>query len=377
MHILIAPDSFKGSLTAPEAAEAIRSGILRVEKNIEMDLFPIADGGEGTAEMIAGCMNGELIHATVSGPFESGVSAHWALLPDHTAVIEVAQAIGLTLQPLKEHNALYASSYGVGELIRHALDAGCRNFYITAGGSATNDGGMGMAAALGVEFRDNNNQILRGCGCNLDKIQSIDISALDPRIHESIFRVFCDVRNTLCGPDGASYIYGPQKGATAEDVIRLDEGLRHYAQLLSSKLNIDILNIPGGGAAGGLAGGLIAFCNAKLCPGAAGILEMCQAKERISCSDLVITGEGCLDVGTSFGKACQAVSELAAEYGIPVLVLSGSLKAHPDWSVFSAQESCVNSIMSLTEAIENASQLLSDASERAIRLILIGKSLTS
>ncbi|MDP3486593.1 MAG: glycerate kinase, partial [Bacillota bacterium] len=266
MRVVVAPDSFKGSLTAEEVALYIEKGIHRACAKIEVVKVPMADGGEGTVRALVAATGGTLRQALVTGPWDEMVSAEWGLLGDgsSTAVIEMAAASGLTLVPLHKRNPYYTTTFGTGQLILAALDAGCRRMIIGIGGSATNDGGVGMAQALGIKFYDGAGNTVEAGGLYLSTIADIDVSGIDKRVHETEFVIACDVDNPLFGENGAAVVYGPQKGATAEMVSVLDLGLRSYSQALNHCLKIDVAEVPGAGAAGGLGAGLLVFLGAKL-----------------------------------------------------------------------------------------------------------------
>ncbi|MGB9781165.1 glycerate kinase [Caldanaerobacter sp.] len=372
MKILLAPDSFKGSLSSKEVCHAMENGIKRVI-DAEIISIPIADGGEGTVEALVYAVGGEIIRSDVTGPLGEKVEAFYGILKDGTAVIEMAACAGLYLIPEEKRNPLKTTTYGVGELIKLALDRGCRKFIIGIGGSATNDGGVGMAQALGVKFLDKDGNEIGFGGGELYKIEKIDISSIDKRIYESEFIVASDVDNPLCGEKGASYVYGPQKGATPEMIKILDENLKHLAYVTKKVIDKDYSEVPGAGAAGGLGFGLMAFLGAKLKRGIEIIIETTRLEEKIKEVDLVITGEGNTDFQTAFGKAPAGIAKLAKKYGKPVIILSGGLgkdyKSLYDIGV-TALFSITNKPMSLEEAMESAYQLISDRMEDIIRVFL-------
>ncbi|MCF6093130.1 glycerate kinase [Microaerobacter geothermalis] len=326
MKIVLAPDSFKGSLTAKQAAEAMKRGILKIFPEANVKMIPLADGGEGTVEAIVASVGGRLIKKEATGPLGKPVSAFFGLIDNgKTAVIEMASASGLTLVPPDKRNPLLATSYGTGELIKAAMDEGVERIIIGIGGSATNDGGVGMAAALGYQFLDIEGNHLPLGAASLPKLHRIDPTNRDPRIQHVEFTVACDVKNTLCGEKGASAVFGPQKGATTDMIIQLDQELEHLGRMIKRDLNVDVFSIAGGGAAGGMGAGLIAFCNARLQPGIDFILDICRFDEQIEDADLIITGEGQTDEQSVMGKAPVGVSLRAKKYQIPVICLSGSL----------------------------------------------------
>jgi len=373
LKILLAPDSFKGSLSSKEVCHAMENGIKRVI-DAEIISIPIADGGEGTVEALVYAVGGEIIRSDVTGPLGEKVEAFYGILKDGTAVIEMAACAGLYLIPEEKRNPLKTTTYGVGELIKLALDKGCRKFIIGIGGSATNDGGVGMAQALGVKFLDKYGNEIGFGGGELHKIEKIDISSIDKRIYESEFIVASDVDNPLCGEKGASYVYGPQKGATPEMIKILDENLKHLAYETKKVIGKDYSEVPGAGAAGGLGFGLMAFLNAKLKRGIEIIIETARLEEKIKEVDLVITGEGNTDFQTAFGKAPAGIAKLAKKYNKPVIILSGGLgkdyKSLYDIGV-TALFSITNRPMSLEEAMKNAYQLISDRMEDIIRVFAI------
>jgi glycerate kinase len=376
MRILIAPQSLKGSLTAAEAGSSIAQGVQSVYPNAEIEIVPIADGGEGTVQALVDASHGKMIQQTVTGPLGKPVQAFFGLMGDgSTAAIEMASCAGLPLVPLDQRDPRITTTYGVGELILAALDYGSRHFIIGIGGSATNDGGAGMAQALGATLLNRQGtEIARG-GAALATLAHISTSTMDPRLQECTLEVACDVTNPLCGPTGASAVYGPQKGATPEMVEELDSALDHYAQIIEQDLGMSVREIPGAGAAGGLGAGLIAFLQATLRPGAQIVFEAIHLGERIRTADLVITAEGQIDEQTAYGKSVGSVAEIAKSYGLPVLALAGSLGDNYR-VVYELGVDAVTALpsgpMSLAYAMENAAQLISDAAERACRLIQVG-----
>jgi len=367
MKVVIAPDSFKGSLSAHEVAIAIQKGIKKVDSEIETILVPMADGGEGTVQSLIDATGGRLIELTVHDPLFRKINSFYGIMGDGvTAVIEMAAASGLALLAGGERNLLKTTTYGTGELIKDALNRGCRHFILGLGGSATNDGGCGMAQALGVRLLDvNGNEIGMGIGgAGLSKIGSIDISDIDKRIKIANFIAACDVDNPLCGVKGASAVYGPQKGATKDDIITLDNGLAHFAQIVNQRLGLDILNIPGAGAAGGLGAGAIVFLNAGLDHGVDIVAKATNLGEKMNNASLVITGEGYLDFQTAYGKTPFGVAQLANQKNIPVIAIAGGLGENYQslyHKGFNGLFSILDKPMTLDEAIENASALVEAA----------------
>jgi glycerate kinase len=376
MRILIAPQSLKGSLTAAEAGSAIAQGVRAIYPKAEIEVVPIADGGEGTVQALVDTSNGKIIQKIVTGPLGEPVLAFFGLMGDgSTAVIEMAACAGLPLVPLEKRDPRITTTYGVGELILAALDYGSQHFIIGIGGSATNDGGAGMAQALGTTLLNvQGTEITRG-GAALATLTHISTSSMDTRLQKCTVEVACDVTNPLCGPTGASAVYGPQKGATPDMVEELDMALAHYAHIIEQDLGMSIRDIPGAGAAGGLGAGLIAFLHAKLRPGAQIVFEAVDLEERIRSADLVITAEGQIDAQTAYGKSVGAVAEIAKRYDLPVLAFAGSLGENYQ-VVYQLGVDAIAvlpaSPMTLTFAMENAARLISDAAERACRLIQVG-----
>lgn len=326
MKFVLAPDSFKESMTALEVATSMEEGLRKVFPDSEIVKVPVADGGEGTVQSLVDATQGRVVPLSVVGPLNVKVNAEFGILGDgETAVIEMASASGIGYTNAKNRNPLLATSYGTGELIKKALDLGVKKIIIGLGGSATNDGGQGMAAALGVRFLDKAQQPIELGGGNLQQIESIDISAIDSRIRDVEFLVACDVTNPLTGPDGASAVFGPQKGATPAMVKELDQNLQHYAAKIKHYLNVDIDKVAGAGAAGGLGAGLIAFTNARLDKGVDIVIDYTHLKEKIAGADFVFTGEGGIDFQTKFGKTPYGVAQAvkAIDPTVPVIALAG------------------------------------------------------
>lgn len=342
MKVLVAPDKFKGSLTALEAAQAIERGIRRAVPNARVILCPLADGGEGTVEAMTNVPGGQTVTVTVTGPLGGTVRSKFGILglsifspvslvrageAQLTGVIEMALASGIALVPLDKRNPMITTTYGTGELIRAALNEGCRKIVIGIGGSATTDGGMGMAQALGVTFRDGTGvELGLGSGQYLSDIAEIDVSGMDKGLKNLKVIIASDVKNPLCGPDGAAAVYGPQKGATPEMVKMLDAGLEHYAKVIKKKLGIEVNNVPGAGAAGGLGAGLMAFLGAEMKSGVDVIMDTVNFDYKLTQVDLVVTGEGQIDKQTLFGKTVAGVAERAKAKGVPVIAIAGSVK---------------------------------------------------
>ncbi|MFD1848880.1 glycerate kinase [Oceanobacillus bengalensis] len=326
MKVIIAIDSFKGSISSIEGSNAIALGVRDVYKNADIITLPLADGGEGTVEALIHATNGKWIEKEVTGPLHKKVSAGYGISGDgKTAMIEVAAACGLPLIPKENLNPLRATTYGVGELIIDAIEKGCRHFIIGLGGSATNDAGVGMLQALGFHFLDSEGKEVEFGGRALHNIVEINLEDVHPLVKDCTFDVACDVTNPLYGENGAAYIYGPQKGATDDMVKALDEGLRHFANKVFEKLNLDIHSSPGAGAAGGLGAAFKGFLNGELQSGVELVLDVIQMEEKLEDVDFVITGEGMLDGQTSMGKAPMGVAQLAEKHQIPVVALAGGV----------------------------------------------------
>ena len=326
MKIIIAPDSFKESVSAIRCAQAIKAGFVSIFPQAECVCLPIADGGEGTVEAMVEATDGKMVMLPVMGPMGDFVGAFYGLSGDgQTAFIEMAAASGLMLVPAGERNPLRATSYGTGELIRHALDAGVRHIILGIGGSATVDGGMGMAQALGARFLDERGESVGLGGGALQRLVKIDLSDLDPRLHDCRIEVACDVDNPLLGERGAAAVFGPQKGACIEMVAVLERGLQNYARVMLAATGQDVAAMVGGGAAGGMGAGARVFLNATLKSGIDIVLEAVHLEEALRDADLVITGEGRMDSQTVGGKAPIGVARIAKKYDIPVIGIAGVL----------------------------------------------------
>jgi len=326
MKIVIAPDSFKDSLSAQGVADAIALGLAEVWPDAHLVKCPMADGGEGTVESVLAACNGELRRTEVRGPLGAPVNAAWGWLPhSHTAIIEMAEASGLQLVPLGQRDACISSTFGTGELIRAALDAGAQRLILAIGGSATNDGGAGALQALGVKLLDAQGRPLPPGGLALGQLASIDLDDLDPRLSAVRFDIAADVNNPLCGAQGASAIFGAQKGASPEQVEQLDRALGHFADHCSKVLDKDVRDEPGSGAAGGLGFAAKAFLGAQFKAGVDVVAQLVGLSEVVAGADLVITGEGRFDAQTLRGKTPFGVARIASEHGVPVIVIAGTL----------------------------------------------------
>lgn len=381
MKILVAPQAFKGSLDALGVADAIADGLRSIWPGHDYDILPVADGGEGTVEALVTATNGRYMQTRAEDPLGRAIDARWGILGDGiTAVIEMAAASGLPLLRRNERNPMVTSTFGTGQLIRAALDAGAGRIIVGIGGSATNDAGAGMAHALGVRFLDNQGHYLPPGGRALQKLAQIDVAGLDPRLQHVDIIVASDVTNPLCGTHGASRVYGPQKGASPRDVEVLDHSLLRFAEIIEHQLGQNVRGIPGSGAAGGLGAGLMAFTDAKMHRGVEIIFEAMQFERHLESASMVFTGEGRIDAQDAFGKAPIVVAQRAAARGIPVVVIAGSIgSGYQD--VFqegvSAIVSIVNRPMNIERAVAQTAQLVSEASAQTARLIGIGQELAT
>jgi glycerate 2-kinase len=380
MRVIVAPDSYKGSLSALAAAEAMERGIRKVFPDAEVVKVPIADGGEGTVEALLVATGGERREKVVRGPLGEPVLAHFGILGDKaTAVIEMAAASGLPLLPKEKRNPRLATTYGTGELVREALDLGLTKLVVGIGGSATNDGGAGLARALGVRFLDRAGRDLPEGGAALARLERTDLEGLDERLAKAEILVACDVDNPLVGPRGASAVYGPQKGATPEMVGELDRALAHYAEVATAATHREVALVPGAGAAGGLGAGFLFFTPAKLKPGVEIVLEATKFDRLLENADLVVTGEGRTDFQTAMGKAPVGVAERAKRYQVPVLCLSGGLGDGADDVLekgVDALASVVPEPMSLEACMARGAPLVEAGAARACRLVKLGRALS-
>ena len=365
MKVVVAIDSFKGSLTSIEAGMAAKEGILKAHPDANVVVKPLADGGEGTTDALIAGLGGERIDLTVTGPLGTPVNAHYGYLAEkNTAILEMAAAAGIILVRESEKNPLTATTYGVGEMIADAMERGIRNFIIGIGGSATNDGGIGMLKALGYQF----------FGQALDRVSSIIIEKANPILKECSFHIACDVTNPLCGKNGATYIYGPQKGVTPEIAEELDQAMNHYASVTSKFLHNDYASAEGAGAAGGLGFAFLSYLNATLTPGIDLILNAVELEKELEDTDITVTGEGRLDHQTAMGKAPVGVTRLAKKYGSKVVAFAGSVT--PEATACNAAGidaffPIVRGITTLDEAMDpkNAKSNMTAAVEQVFRLL--------
>lgn len=377
MKIIISPDSFKGSVSAIDVAKNIEEAILSVDASAQTVIMPVADGGEGTIEAIGSCVPAEIHEVTVCGPMGEEAVAVFATINDgKTAIIEMAQASGLPMVPASERNPLVATTYGTGELMKAALDAGCKKMIIGIGGSATNDGGAGALAALGASFKDADGEELMLGGAALAALAEVDLTNFDNRIYDTEIVVACDVTNPLTGKTGASYIYGPQKGATPEMVEVLDAALGNFAKVSKTLLGEDFSVCPGAGAAGGLGFALLAFCKAQFAAGIDIVLDVCGFEKELEDTDLVITGEGRIDGQSVCGKVLYGIGMRAKEKGVPVIAIGGGVKEDSEALLdcgISAMFSIANGPMTLDYAMENGPALIRQVAKNIMRVYVCRK----
>ena len=375
MKMVLAPDSFKGSLTSGQVIERIRAAAVKHFPDCEIVSFPIADGGEGTVDALLRAAGGQARYQEVQGPLGESVKAKYGIIKEDTAVIEMASACGLPLVPPEKRDICRASSYGTGELIRKVLKDGYREIIIAVGGSVTNDGGIGALAALGMEFLDEKGNVLEPVGGNLARIADYRTEGICPELADTHITVMCDVENPLLGKCGATYMYGPQKGGTKETLDYLERGMKNYADVILQKTGVSYHNMKGAGAAGGITVSLMAFAGARLKSGISVVLELGQFERRVEDADLVVTGEGHLDAQSLYGKVVYGVGMACKRYRIPAIALVGGVseEAKPiyDCGIASVMP-IVNGVMDMGYAIENAEKLLEDAADRMFRFIKAG-----
>lgn len=361
---LCAPDSFKESLTAMEAARAMAQGIENADHDAEVRCLPMADGGEGTARALVDATGGSMRAVPVHDPLGRPVEGHFGLLADGTtAVVETAEASGLALLEAKERNPLIASSYGTGELMLAAVRSGAKRIIVGLGGSATNDAGAGLLQALGVRLLDKNGNDLAHGGAPLANLTTIDISTMDPALKNVAITAACDVTNPLTGPTGASAVFGPQKGASKDDVATLDAALAHFAQVIDSQLGVAVNDVPGAGAAGGIGAALKGFLNAEFRPGIAIVIEQSGLDAAAQWADVVFTGEGSIDFQTKFGKTPAGVAETAKRHGKPVIAVAG----HIGTGIDELHEVGIDAVFGIAPGAASLSELLADAAANVTR----------
>ncbi len=375
--ILIASDSFKGAASALEVCNAIESGIKQVCPKVETIKIPMADGGEGTVDSLIAATKGSLITKVVTNPLGGKVKAKFGILGDNkTAVIEMAEASGLPLVPVEKRNPLKTTTRGTGELIKSALEKGTKRFIIGIGGSATVDGGAGMAQALGAKLVDKRGKEIGFGGGSLSKLFKIDISSMDKRIKACDFEVACDVNNPLCGTKGAAYVYGPQKGVAKIQIPVLDRALSHFAYVIRRDIGVEVENLPGAGAAGGLGAGLVAFLGARLKSGIELVIEASGIEKHIQNADLVITGEGKIDGQTIFGKTPIGVAKLAKKYGKPVIAVCGMVDEGYEEVYKNGIDAIItefNSPLTTQDQIGQCKKLIQQVTANAMRLAVVTK----
>ncbi len=377
MRIVLAPNAFKGCLTASEAVAAMASGVTRVVPDAEVIQVPVADGGDGLVDVAVEALRGESRTVPVTGPRGDPVEAAFCHVPGlNLAAVEMALASGLALLSQDRRDPLKTTTFGTGEVIAAALDLGVRRIAVGIGGSATNDGGIGMASALGVRFLDESGEAVEPVGGSLGHIQHIDMTGLDTRINDVEFDAVCDVDNPLCGPKGAAAVYGPQKGAGPEQVKMLDAGLANLADVIQSDLGIDIRELPGAGAAGGLGAGLKAFLGAELRRGVDVVLDLVELEAKLEGADLAVTGEGQIDFQSVFGKAPAGVGATAKRKNVPCVAIAGSIGEDlgdlHDTGI-DAVFALANAPMTLEASMENAHVLMANATEQAVRLFVAAR----
>jgi glycerate kinase len=378
MRVVLAPDKFKGSLSAPEAARAMARGVAAVAPQAELDLAPMADGGEGTVDALVAATGGTFREAEVSGPLGAQIRARFGMLGDGcTAVIEMAAASGLVLIPTGQRDPWRASTRGTGMLLLAAIEAGASRVIIGIGGSATNDGGAGLGQALGYRLTDATGHDLEPGGGALARLHRIDNEGRDARLGDTVISVACDVANVLCGPQGASAVYGAQKGAKPAMIAELDQNLEHFARVVARDLGHFIRDLPGAGAAGGLGGGLVAFAGGRLEPGVGLVMDAINLARRLRGADLCLTGEGAIDASSAFGKTAVGVARLARSLGCPTLALAGTICTGAEAVLaegIDAYFSLCPGPITLDDAIARTALLLEEVTSQAVRAFLAGAS---
>ena len=375
MKLLFASDSFKGTLSSDQTIELLTKAAQEVFGSCETSGVPVADGGEGTTDAVVRARNGEIITVPVHGPLMEMEQGFYGRLSDTEAILEMAAASGLPMVPEEKRNPLNTTTYGTGELLKAALDAGYTEIAIAIGGSATNDGGMGFASALGIRFLDQDGNVLEGRGEDLEKVAHIDMSGLDPAVQKAHFTVMCDVTNPLCGPDGATYTFGKQKGGTPEILDRLEKGMQNYRDVIIREFGVNPDEIQGSGAAGGLGTALKVFLHAEMKSGIETVLDLIDFDARLEGVDLVVTGEGRTDWQSCFGKVMQGVGDRSAKHQVPVAALCGGLG--PDYEKIYAHGissimTTVDGPMPLKDALDNATELYYKGAIRMFRFIQTG-----
>lgn len=378
MKFLFASDSFKGTLSSEEISELLATSARKHFPDCTYIGIPIADGGEGTVDAVIKVTKGSYKKVAVKGPLFEDTEASYGVIDGNSAIIEMAAASGLPMVPTDKRNPLYTTTYGTGQLIKDALDSGYRNISVAIGGSATNDGGMGAMAALGVRFLDKEGKELSGVGADLQKVWDIDVSQIHPAVKDTVFTVMCDVNNPLTGPKGATHTFGPQKGAVGEILDTLEEGMKNYAAVIKEKLGVDVDPMPGAGAAGGLGAALTVFLRATLKSGVETVLDLIKFEELLQGVDLVVTGEGRIDWQSAFGKVPAGIGHCCQKAGVPAVAIVGGMGkgaeeiyAHGIGSILPT----INGAMDIEEALDRAKELYENAADRLFRLIQVGMAL--
>ena len=379
LKILIACDKYKSSLSSNQVCSIIAAAIKDLDESVSVELNPMADGGEGTLETLVESLGGRYIKAVVRNPLGEDTEARFGMLKDDTAVIEMAAASGLWMIPFEKRNPMETTTYGTGQLIKKAIENNAKKIILGIGGSATNDGGMGMAQALGIRFYDGDGNLLGFGGKQLLKIKKIDMSGLHKGATDVLFECACDVENPLTGKNGAAYVYAAQKGADSKMIRELNRGLINFAGVVKEDLGKNIRDLKGAGASGGLGGGMVAFLNAKLRIGVNIVMDVTKPEKKMKGADLVITGEGAFDRQTFFGKSAFGVASLAKKLNIPVITINGSVlsdrknMSRENSELFAGNFSIVSRPMDLNDAIENADELLYNAAKELINFYLKSK----
>lgn len=378
MKFLFASDSFKGTLSSERIIELLTQVAKNVFPECEVLGVPIADGGEGTVDALISATQGNKEIVQVHGPLMELTESYYGIIHEDTVVIEMAAASGLPMVPEEKRNPLNTTTYGTGELIKKALDAGYRKIFVAIGGSATNDGGMGAMSALGIRFLDEDGNLLQGTGAELSKVADIDVSGLHPDVIQSEITVMCDVNNPLIGPEGATYTFGKQKGATPEILDGMEEGMKHYARIIRDQFGVDVNGITGAGAAGGLGAALCVFLQAKMVSGIETVLDLIDFKSLLNDVDIVITGEGRIDWQSAYGKVPSGVGKRCKEKGVPAVAIVGGIGDGAEKIYDLGVESIISTIngaMKIEEALERAEELYTSAAERLFRIIKVGMSI--
>lgn len=375
MKFLFASDSFKGTLSSEQIITLLDAAARKVFPDCETMGIPVADGGEGTIDAVISVLHGSIHEVDVHGPLMEEVVSRYGETGNGAAVIEMAAASGLPMVPVDKRDPRVTTTYGTGELIKTALDRGCRDITIAIGGSATNDGGMGAMRALGIRFFDENGEELPGCGNDLARVADIDISGLHSAVKDAKFTIMCDVNNPLTGPDGATYTFGKQKGGSPEILDELEQGMIHYAALVREKMGTDVDQIPGSGAAGGLGAAFCVFLKAEMKSGIETVLDLIHFDELLEGVDLVITGEGRIDWQSAFGKVPSGIGNRCRKKGIPAIAIVGGMGDKAEMIFDHGIDSIITTIngaMGLDEALERAEELYAGAAERAFRMVRTG-----